>query len=114
MSFLEQRHPVGSGIMRRLICFPTGRQFVKPGRGSVIIKRVKTNHEYTFLCSEPQIFTDVSENKVEAIFFASGYLFWVSEIHCKYLSMNELALKIAHTVHHFFCAHSRLKRVDLV
>ena len=69
ISFLEQRHPVGSGIMRRLICFPIGRWFVKPGRGFVIIKRVKINHEYMFLCSELQIFIYVSKTKVCAIFF---------------------------------------------
>ena len=102
MSFLEQRHPVGSGVLRRLIGFPTGRWFVKPGRGSVLTKRAKTNHEYTFLCSEPQIFTDVSENKVEAIFFASGYLFWLSESSCKSLSTNEFALIFSHKHHHFF------------
>ena len=69
MSFLGQRHPVGSGIMRRLIGFPIGRWFVKPGRGSILAKRAKTNHEYTFLRSESQIFTCVSKTKVGSIFF---------------------------------------------
>ena len=73
MSFLEQRHPVGSGVLRRLIGFPTGRWFVKPGRGSVLTKRAKTNHEYTFLRSESQIFTCVSKTKVRSIFFG----FWM-------------------------------------
>ena len=37
-----------------------------------------------------------------------GCLFWVSEIRCKYLSINELALKIARAVHHFFLSsHNR-------
>ena len=71
MSFLEQRHPVGSGVLRRLIGFPTGRWFVKPGRGSVLTKRAKTNHEYTFLRSEPQIFTDVlkTKSRVDILWF---------------------------------------------
>jgi len=69
VSFPDQRHPVGSGVLRRLIGFPTGRWFVKPGRGFVIIKRVKINHEYMFLCSELQIFIYVSKTKVCAIFF---------------------------------------------
>ena len=72
MSFLEQRHPVGSGVLRRLTGFPIGHWFVKPGRGSTLIKRAKINHEYTFLRSESQTFTCVSKIKVGSIFFG----FW--------------------------------------
>ena len=45
----------------------------KPAGGSIIVKRAKTNHEYTFLRSEPQIFTDVLKTKVGSIFFG----FWI-------------------------------------
>lgn len=100
---LCQRHPAGSGVLRRLTGFPIGRWFVNPCRGSVLAKRAKTNHEYTYLRSEPQIFIYVSKTKVCAIFFDFlGVCFWVPEIHCKYLSMNELALNFSRKHHHFF------------
>ena len=99
---LCQRHPVGSGVLRRLTGFPTGHWFVKLGRGSVIIKRVKTNHEYTFLCSEPQIFTCVSKTKVGSIFFDFWMFVLAPESFCNSLIMNELAPIFSRKHHHFF------------
>ena len=76
-SYVRDIQPI-QVILRRLTGFPIGRWFVKPGRGSILTKRAKTNREYIFLHLESQVFTCVSKTKVGSIFF--GFLVFVLSV----------------------------------